>query len=132
MFKIYKSITENVLLVSHQENYIEDLNVHVIVYDKLMYITDLTNALKAEKVCKRYVIKMEDEFENGQFSDQFIKWLEDWSLEEFIKCLLAGAFRFYGICVTVRELKAVNVFSPFTTVESMRKGRLVDTITRYS
>lgn len=117
--KICDSLDNLSLLNNYHDSFVKDANIKIRLYDNCMYITDLANALKVGKTCRQYVVMMEDTNCND-FSVQFLNWLDDWGFSEFIESLFNDFTKFRGIAVTVRDLKAVNVFSPFVQIKPIK------------
>lgn len=95
--------------------------MRIKIYADAMYITDLTNALKAGQICKEFTVYMSVFNRVKQlFAHEFQNWLDDWPMEEFIKKLLIDHNDFMGIDVSGKELKAVRVFSPFVAIKPIK------------
>jgi hypothetical protein len=104
--------SKEIVLCDTGEYYVQDLNIKLNIYRDTMSITDLTNALRVGKTCKRVSI---DSIANGDFVavHEFVELyllsiqslFADFNDDDFIEVR--------GVKVWCREYKGVQVFSPF-------------------
>ena len=98
--------------------YVKELLYHIHVYSNCIEITDLKNALKTGKKCKKYRLS----FNDNHAKISFVNWLDDVNLKSFINSLFNGIYenRYIGANLNIREIKGVNVFSPFENIKPIK------------
>lgn len=124
MYKVIENLGKDEMLNNWDETYVKSLNIALKFYTNCLYITDLSNALKAGKTCITYSLADID-YNNDSFHCTFFNWLTAQGLEfeQFAKNLLAGSYNTdnTGLKITIREQKGVNTFSPFVEVKAIKQ-----------
>ena len=110
-------------LFKHHEAYIRDLNLHFRRYSggDSIHITELQNAGKNGKACDKFAIFMR----NGTMRDSVVcRLMNDYdirTISQLYAALKAGKEFDREIQVEKRELKGVEVFSPFAETKPLPK-----------
>lgn len=121
MIEIKDSFQETIN--KHGDFYFKDLNVNIHILDGVTKVIDLTNALKVGKTCKEYVIQNVNYHDS--LSCNYFNTIHKLKIteKEFIINLIAEKYNnieFEKITIRIREIKAINVFSPFVKIKPIK------------
>lgn len=128
MLKIYRSLKE---MSQDNQNtscfncYIKDVNVRVQLFANCLYITDLTNAFKRGKECRKTVITYSERTSEKFLIELDTKYLypnkKDLAdLIEEVQNLHVSNLQDVGFDIELREEKSSTVFSPFADIKPIK------------
>ena len=118
MVKEIESLKKENLIIG-SDFYVKESLCHIHIFSDCIYITNLKNALKRGKTCKRYCLSFKNSI---NIICSFNNWIDEINLDEFINNLFNGIYenRYTGMNLEVREIKGVNVFSPFENIKPIK------------
>lgn len=125
-------------LEQHRDVYYADINAHIKVYNDTVVITDLTNAMQRGKTCKEYTIyanpwRMD---ETGLSLSEIVELMtpECDTIAELMQAIRQkeGIHEVCGSSLSIKEVQATRIFSPFYTPKQAKLGETLTatTITR--